>query len=301
MLFTTALLALLPACSSIEVGEDQLFQSKPTITPADFHQDADRKEKALAGLTLEEAFVEGADGTRLNAWHITQPGARGTVLYFGGNGFFLVHAKGYIEAMTDYPVNLFMVDYRGYGKSAGQPSVGSLRRDALAVFDYVVDSTAAQPPTVVVHGHSMGTFMAARVGQKRQAAGILLQNPATTAGEWADHFTPWYLELFLRLEPSVPLKEVSNIEQVQAIEEPLLIIGAAQDRVTAPAMARRLYEAAPQGQKQLVVIDSVGHNIPVENATYQHVVERFLSDVLAGRIVDAAEEKELRAEEKKPR
>jgi fermentation-respiration switch protein FrsA (DUF1100 family) len=279
-LLTVALLSL-AACSSIEVGEEQLFQNKPTVTPEDFSKEA---------VTLEELTVKGAGGVRLNAWHFTQPDARGTVLYFGGNGFFLVHAKGYIEAMTDYPVNLFMIDYRGYGKSAGEPTVEALRRDAVAVFDYVTDSTAARPQTTVVHGHSMGTFMAARVGQKRDAPGVILQNPATSAEEWTDSLTPWYLELFVRLEPSAPLKEVSNVAQVTEIEEPLLIIGGAQDNITAPAMARSLYEAAPPGRKQLAVIDSVGHNIPHENVAYRRVLSGFLEKVLPGRFAESGED-----------
>lgn len=274
--FAALLIALLPlaACSSIEVGEDDLFQNKPTVTPASFSEE---------NVTLEELFIGSADGTRLNAWHLTQPAARGTVLYFGGNGFFLVHSRGYIESMIDYPVNLFLIDYRGYGKSAGKPSVEALRRDALAVFDYVADSTAARPQTTVVHGHSMGTFMAAHVGATRQAAGVILQNPATTAGDWADHLTPWYLELFLALEPSAPLKAVSNLKQVRAVEEPLLVIGGAQDNITDPAMARRLHEAAPEGRKHLAVIDSVGHNIPPDNAAYRRVLGGFLDEVLPGR------------------
>lgn len=273
-----ALLLTLSACSSIEVGEDQLFQNKPSVTPASFDQQ---------GVTLNETTVRGAGGVRLNAWHLTQPEAQGTLLYFGGNGFFLVHSKGYIEAMTDFPVNLFLVDYRGYGKSAGTPSVEALRRDATAVFDYVVDSTEAQPQTTVLHGHSMGTFMTARVAQQREAAGVILQNPATTAEEWTDSLTPWYLELFLRLEPSAALTGVSNVEQMRDITEPLLVIGGAQDNITAPQMARRLYGAAPEGQKRLAVIDSVGHNIPYDNARYRCVVSGFLERVLPGPFVGA--------------
>jgi pimeloyl-ACP methyl ester carboxylesterase len=271
---------MLPACSSIEVGEDELFQDKPTITPADFSKE---------GVTLDERFIEGADGTRLNAWHVTQPGAKGTVLYFGGNGFFLVHAKGYVEAMTDYPVNLFLIDYRGYGKSAGEPSVQAIRRDAPAVFDYVVDSLAeTRPRATVVHGHSMGTFMAARVGRKRETAGVILQNPATTAEEWTDALTPWYLEVFLRLEPSAPLTTVNNVKQVRALDEPLLIVSGAQDNITDPAMARRLHEAAPAGQTQLAVIDSAGHNIPHDDAAYERVVSGFLENVLPGESAEGA-------------
>lgn len=278
LLAAALLLLFLPACSNIEVGEDELFQNKPTVTPADFEQ---------AGVTLDELFVEGAGGVHLNAWHLTQPEAKGTVLYFGGNGFFLVHSEDYIEAMTDFPVNLVLVDYRGYGKSAGEPSVEALRRDALVVFDYVVDSLAgARPRATVVHGHSMGTFMAARVGQKRRAAGVILQNPATTAEQWTDHLTPWYLELFLTLEPSAPLREINNLKQVRDLDEPLLIIGGAQDNITDPAMARRLHEAAPEGQTTLAVIDSVGHNIPHGNAAYEGVLGGFLEEVLPGAFAE---------------
>ena len=273
------LVLLLTGCSSIEVGEDQLFQNKPTITPADF---------SMEGVALEELFVEGAGGTRLNAWHLTQPGAQGTVVYFGGNGFFLVHAKNYIEAMSAYPINLFLVNYRGYGKSAGEPSVKALQRDALAVFDYVVDSTEARLQTTVVHGHSMGTFMAARVygrarGPAARGGGHHPAKPGGDGGGVDGRAHTVVPGAFYLAGASAPLKAVNNVVQVRAIEEPLLIVGGAQDNITVPAMARRLHEVAPPGRKQLAVIDSVGHNIPYENAMYRRVLSGFLGDVLPGR------------------
>lgn len=270
-----ALLGL--SCSTVPIQEQGVFMPKPSVTPASFERE---------GVTLEDIYfisVDSAttdnstpDSVRLNAWYLSQPDAQGTVIFFGGNGFYLVQSLGYIEALTGHPVNVFMWDYRGYGNSEGQPSVAALKQDALAAYDHLIDTYDANPDRLIAHGHSLGTFMAMYLEEQRDVAGVVLENPATNVEEWVDHLAPWFLRLFINFEVDESLRGESNLERVQSMTEPLLIIGGAEDFITAPEMARTLYEEAGTQQKDLVIIEGGGHNELYEANAYQTAYEALL-------------------------
>ena len=269
------LLALLPACSSIEVKEQDVFQNKPTVTPATFQRE---------GIQLENIFLRVRDGTRLNAWHFTQPGAAGTVVFFGGNGFFMTQSAGYIRTLTAYPVNVFMTDYRGYGRSEGAPSVAKLKSDAIDVLDYVRTNLEVPLGRLVIHGHSIGTFMALHTAQERTVAGVVLENPLTTAEDWADHLIPWYLRFFLSLEPAEALQGEDNLARVKDVEAPLLVVGGAEDVIADPEMARALSEAAAPSWKRLVLVEGGGHNQLFKASAYRQAYAQLLGEALGVEI-----------------
>jgi hypothetical protein len=258
---------LLASCTSIKINEGDVFLPKPSITPASFAEETFGEP----GLRFEEVFIPvpaaddasadstAADSLRLNGWHLMRPGARGTVVLFGGNGFYLVQSRGYVEALTRLPVNVFLWDYRGYGQSGGSPSVAGFKRDALAVVDWLAAERGVAPSRMVVHGHSLGTFLATYVATERDVAGVVLENPATSVDGWIDALTPWFASLFVRFEVDERLRVESNLDRVRQVEAPLLVVGGKGDEVTPPAMARELHEAAVASFKALLVLDG-GHN-----------------------------------------
>lgn len=267
-----AVLLATSGCSSIQVDEQDVFLPKPSVTPADFER---------AGVTLHEVFFPAADDSlMLNAWHLTQPDARGTVLFFGGQGFYLVQSSGYIDALMQYPLNLFMLDYRGYGKSEGQPSVGAIEADALAAFQYVTDSLGVDRQRLIVQGHSIGTFVATHLATQQDLAGVVLENPATTAEGWEKTVLPWYLRLIVSLEFPEAVQRVSNVERVRGLDAPLLIVAGEQDNIFPPEMARTLHREAPSSINRLVVVEDGGHNALYDTDVYRDAYERFLDDVL---------------------
>lgn len=266
MLFAAA------GCSSIQIDEQDVFLPKSSVTPADFDR---------AGITLTEVFFPAAeDSLSLNAWHLTQPDARGTVLLFGGQGFYLVQSSGYIDALMRYPVNLFMVDYRGYGKSEGEPSVEAIEADALAAFQYVTDSLNVAPQRLIVQGHSIGTFVATHLATQRDVAGVVLENPATTAEGWEKTVLPWYLRLLVSLEFPEAVQRVSNVERVRALDVPLLIVAGGQDNIFPPDMARTLHQEAAPTINRLLVVENGNHNALYDTDAYRDAYEHFLNDAL---------------------
>ena len=259
----------LTACSSITIGEQDVLYPKPSVTPQTFD---------VEGVALTDTMLTVADTVDLNAWHLTQPTAEATVLFFGGNGFYLVQSKGYLRALTRPPADALLWDYRGYGRSDGTPGVEALKHDALAVYDSLRARSDVSADRLVVWGHSLGSFMASYVANEREVAGVVLENPATTVDDWVDNLIPWYVRLFLGVDVDSELQGESNLEFVRSLEAPLLVVAGANDNVTAPKMARRLHRNAGSSDKQLIVVEEGTHNglyeDPEVQSAYRDLIEK---------------------------
>jgi alpha-beta hydrolase superfamily lysophospholipase len=272
-LLVVALALFGAGCSTIQIDEEDVFIPKPSVTPESF---------AVDGVQLHEHYFAVNDSVSLNAWHLTQPEAEATVLFFGGNGFYLVQSLGYIRALTGLPVNALLWDYRGYGTSDGSPSVPAFKADALAAYQFATDSLGADPSQLLLHGHSLGTFLASYVATEREAAGVVLENPATDVQGWVRSVIPWYIRLFVNVEIAATLRQESNLERLRTLDRPLLIVGGTEDQVTAPEMARTLHEEASSADKQLVMVDGGGHNELYKDEAYKAAYRQLL-DTVAGR------------------
>jgi hypothetical protein len=261
---------VLTACSAITIGEQDVFFPKPSVTPETFD---------LEGVRFSDTTIAVTDTVDVNAWHLMQPDAQATVLFFGGNGFYLVQSRSYLRALTRPPVDALLWDYRGYGRSDGTPSVTAFRQDALAVYDHLVEAQGVDPSRLIVWGHSLGSFLAAHVATERNVAGVVLENPATTVDDWVGHLIPWYVRLFLGVDVDPALRAESNVEQVRALKVPLLVVAGAEDEVTDPEMARRLHREAGSQEKRLVMVEEGGHNGLAETDTVQAAYRQLLEQV----------------------
>jgi hypothetical protein len=251
----------------IPITQETLFQNKQALHPADFRQE---------GVELETTRVTVADGVELDAWHFRKQGAQCTVLYFGGQGFHMVLAGDFVDRfLGGIDADLMMSDYRGYGRSGGEPTVETMKADALEV--YGAARERADNGCIVAHGHSMGSFVATWLATKREVAGVVLENPATNAEEWAGAMVPWYLDLFISFDIGDSLKEQDNLALIDQIEVPLLIVAGADDPITPPSLARKLFKRARAVPKHLEVIPEGGHNGLIRKPAYLEAYRNFLS------------------------
>lgn len=256
-LWPAAAAAALGGCTA-QIAEDTLLH--PIRGGA---IDAAALREAAPAFVASDHWIPTRDGARLSAVLLRQPGARATLVYFGGNGF-TIGQFGAETARIFAPlgVDLMIVDHRGYGRSEGTPTAENFEGDGLAAFDHLTGALGVPAERVVLHGQSLGSFIAGHVAANRPAGAVVLESSATTTEDWADANLGRVTRMFVRVEIAEALRGRGNLANMARIEEPLLILSGERDRTTPPRLARALYDASPlpPGRKSIVIVRGANHN-----------------------------------------
>lgn len=228
--------------------ESVIFQPSRLATDHDF--DFDRP--------FEEHWIEVEPGVELNA--LLFPASRGdnrVVLYLHGNAGHLQdwgwHADLYVEAGHDFLV----VDYRGYGKSAGRvESETQLHADIDRVWEWTTARYA--PGDVTLVGYSLGAALAARLACESEPAParLILLAPFYSARDMARHLVPFVPIGLLRY----PLRTDLALSECRA-ELPIAIFHGEGDRTVPFSQGRRLAE----------LLGPRARLVPLPDATHQDI------------------------------
>ena len=144
--------------------------------------------------------------------------------------------------------------------------------------DYARDLREYSGLPVLVHGQSLGSFMAGEVARQRSLDGLVLESSATTAEDWVKGFVD--ANPFVRrgvVEGG--LQGQGNLALMSVLDEPLLIVVGEHDRTTRPAMSQRLFEVArlPPTMKELLVVPDAGHNDASAHPSFAAAIVRLLA------------------------
>lgn len=223
--------------------ESLLFHPEPL--PADY-----RFDLAHPGQRVAEVRIPVPDG-EIHALHFRQPAARGLVFYLHGNGGNLATWTTNADFYRQQNFDLFMLDYRGYGKSRGRiTSEAQLHADVRAAWDTVAPAYAGRP--VVVLGRSLGTALATRLARDVRPDLLVLVTPYTSALALARQHYPFVPSALLRY----PLHNDTLIGEVAS---PVLLLHGTEDDLTPLEHARTLLALA-RAPAELHVIEGAGHD-----------------------------------------
>ena len=107
------------------------------------------------GLVYEDVFISTSDGVKLHGWFV--PGKSDlTLLWFHGNAGNISRRVDNIALLHErLGANIFIIDYRGYGRSEGSPSEQGLYLDAEAAIDYLRSREDVKDDRLVLFGRSL--------------------------------------------------------------------------------------------------------------------------------------------------
>lgn len=267
-LWLTGLL-LLSGCV-LHVSEKNIVQAKPgTAIESGTSADGAWAIKALS-LPLEpDVGLRGALFQR--------PGSVATVLYFGGNGFVLSqHYRYVLRIYQDLPVDIVAFDHRGYGGSSGAASLDAMMADGPRLYDYARTLPTVATGPLIVHGHSLGSFVAGEVAKQRSLDGLVLESSATSAEQWASGFADASVWVRKSVVDS-SLAGRGNLSVMATLDEPVLIVSGADDTTTRPQMAKALFDAATvaDSRKILLIVAGHGHMDASLSARYVEAFHRL--------------------------
>ncbi len=230
------------------------------------------------GVAVEDRFFDAADGVRLHGWwcrpvgaDVDGPTADAVLLWFHGNAGNLAQRAVQMVALARMPVQVFIVDYRGYGRSEGRPTERGLYRDARAAWRHVTHDSGVDPDRIVVLGVSLGGAVAVDLAAEVDPAGLIVQSSFTSVPDMAARHYPIIPRWLIRTR-------MDSVGKIGRVRCPILVAHSPDDDVVPYELGRTLYEAA-RGDTRFVEIPGAAHNETwiAGGAGYLETLRRFVA------------------------
>jgi uncharacterized protein len=176
-----------------------------------------------------------------------------TVVVFNGNAGERSLRAPLAAALNRTGFSVLLFDYRGYGRNPGSPSERGLLNDAGAARAYVIARDDVNAGRLVYFGESLGAAVAVGLAAEYPPAALVLRSPFTSLADMGRLYYP-LLPTNLLLRDRFDL-----LGRIGRLSCPVLIVVGYHDRIVPPDQSRRLYDAAPE-PKRFVVIQGADHN-----------------------------------------
>lgn len=171
------------------------------------------------------------------------------ILYFGGNAEDVSSSlPSFSEAFPAHAI--YLLHYRGYGGSTGNPTEKAIQSDALALFDHV----RKKHPNVMVVGRSLGSGVAVQVASKRAVFRLVLVTPYNSLQELATRQFPYFPVKWLLTD------KFESWKYAPQVTVPTLLIAAEDDEVIPKWSTEQLYKRFKDGAARLEVLPGTSHN-----------------------------------------
>ena len=169
------------------------------------------------------------------------------------------------EMWSDRAVEIWGMNYPGFGGSTGPARLSRIGPAAVAIFDELRHHAANRP--IVPFGTSIGATAALHVAASRPAgiAGLILQNPPPLREMILRQFGWWNLWLLAGPIALQLPRDLNSIENAKAIHAPAIFLVAQRDEVVAPRF-HRLVVNAYAGEKRVIELRGAYHNDPIAGA-----------------------------------
>jgi len=152
------------------------------------------------------------------------------------------------EEVTTWGMAALLLEYPGYGRSAGRPSEPSINEAAAAAYDWAQADPRIDAKRIVPYGRSLGGGAAARLAADRKTPALILESSFTSVADFAAQF----------LAPAFLVRDrFDTLGALSAFRGPLLVVHGSLDTIVPIAQGRALAAAVPGARFHEV---PCGHN-----------------------------------------
>jgi uncharacterized protein len=217
---------------------------------------------------FEELFLKAEDGAKINAIHFKTEKPKGVILYFHGNAGDLSRWGIITEFFVEKNYDVFVMDYRTYGKSSGTLSEQALYNDAQMCYDYLLKHY--QESEITIYGRSIGTGMATYLASRNQPDRLILETPFYSLSDVAKYRFPIF-----------PVKKMlkynfPSYTYIQDVKCPIIIFHGTDDNIIPYASGEKLFDSIVQKKKTFFTIENGGHNNLIEFDSYRNKIQEIL-------------------------
>lgn len=198
-------------------------------------------------------------------------------MFFIGNTSSITNfANDLIALAKQTNSKIYILNYRGYGKSDGIPSFKTQFNDNKHFFDEII---RAESKVNYVIGYSLGSIFASRLATENNIPNLYLLSPFSNAKTLLAYQKKAFtrgpkivLRPFLKLKTEEHLLSISNTEQVQKFKGNLVIMQGTSDKVLPYSMGVSLYENAITPSKKIYPLKNGEHNAPFKKENWNIII-----------------------------
>ncbi|MFC1823417.1 alpha/beta hydrolase [Thermodesulfobacteriota bacterium] len=232
---------------------------RPEILMFLFHPRREWGERPPDG-PLEDVLIPVDEGVAVGM-RIHMTGKMGpNILFFHGNGEIVADYDDLGQLYNRQGINFLPVDYRGYGRSTGEPTITAMMRDSHVILDYVRGWLAENDHEgpLIVMGRSLGSASALELASHYadQIDGLIIESGFAYIGP--------LLELLgsigLKVSGDVEGRDFRNLDKIGSFNKPTLIIHAERDHIIPFSEGQALFDASNAEDKNFLMIPGANHN-----------------------------------------
>jgi fermentation-respiration switch protein FrsA (DUF1100 family) len=243
-------------------------ERKSVFQPAKYPAGEWKQTSVLA----QDANFTAADGTKLHGWYVRHPQPKAHALLLHGNaGNVTLLAETLRILNRRHNLAVLALDYRGYGRSEGQPTEAGILLDARAARKWLAEKEGIAERDVLLMGYSLGGGVAVDLAAADGARGLVLANTFTSLPDVAQAHIRW-----LPMSWLMTLR-MNSLEKIKDYHGPVLLSHGDADEVIPYKQGLALYDAAP-GPKKLVTVPGGKHADP-QPEEYRVAFEEFLGQL----------------------
>ena len=245
-----------------------LFEERLIFQPLNFAED----NWQPVGLDVEDVYLSAADGTKLHGWYVPHDEPMAHILFLHGNAGNLTHRADVLRDLQQLGASVFILDYRGYGKSEGSPNEQGVLQDARAARTWFAERSGIAENDIVLLGRSLGGGVAVDLTTDVIPRALILESTFTSLPDVAAHVYPF---LPVRWAMSTRFDSQTKIVEYTG---PLLQSHGTADAIIPFEFGKRLHDACPSPNKQFMTIQGGGHN-DYQPAEYFSALRKFLAQL----------------------
>ncbi|WP_250434569.1 alpha/beta hydrolase [Hanstruepera flava] len=241
-----------------------LFQERLIFLPTVLNQDYQYRFHH----DFEEVFLNTGNDAVINGIHFKVEQPQGVILYFHGNAGNLSRWGNIAQYFTDYNYDVFVMDYRTYGKSTGTLNEEALYQDAQFCYNYLKKQYGESD--IVLYGRSLGTGIATYMASKNNPKRLILETPYYSLADVAKKRFPIF--------PVKPLLSYTfpSYSFISGLKCPVLIVHGTEDRVVPMSSAEKLYKASNVKNTIFIKVKGASHHNLIDFPEYHQAIKSFL-------------------------
>jgi len=218
---------------------------------------------------FEEIHLKTNDNSTINGLHFKVDEPKGVLLYFHGNKGNLERWGKIVAPFTNYNYDVFVIDYRGYGKNSDSRTEPKMYEDAQLAYNYVKQFYKEE--NISIYGRSLGSTFAVKVAKDNKPKQLILEAPFYNLVHLANlkyPLIPFQWLLKFNFETNSYINDVTC---------PITIFHGDKDKMVPIESSHKLIEFKGEKDINLIVLKDGTHHNVYKYKSYNDAMSKLLN------------------------